>query len=64
MARAFAAASILTLSPAAPLASSDAGIEIELGKFSLKVIYSVALDYRDGADRAIRDPRMARSPNR
>lgn len=39
-------------------ASSDAGIGIELGKLKLNVYYSVALDYYDEADRAIRDPRV------
>lgn len=37
-------------------ASSNAGIEIDLGKFHLKVYYSVAVDYDQGADRFIRDP--------
>lgn len=39
-------------------ASSDAGIEIEFGKFRLNVYYSVALDYDKDADKFIRDPQL------
>lgn len=37
-------------------ASSNTGIEIEVGKFRLNVYDSVAAEYRDGVDQSIRDP--------
>lgn len=37
-------------------ASSDAGIDIRYGSFSISVLYSVAADY-DGTDEYIRNPR-------
>lgn len=40
-------------------ASSNAGIEIEIGKHRLNVYYSVALDYRCESDKILRDPRSA-----
>jgi len=40
-------------------ASSDAGNEIRLGRFQLKVYYHVALDYAHEADKEIRDPGAA-----
>jgi hypothetical protein len=54
------AAALLSLgAPAPAVASSAAGIRITLGKFTLHVQYSVALDYPDGSDAAIRDPERA-----
>lgn len=40
-------------------ASSNAGIEIDIGKYRLNVYYSVALDYRCESDKILRDPRSA-----
>jgi len=57
--RLFAISVLLLMCFADANASSNAGIEIELGKFKLSVYYSVALDYYDEADKAIRDPRVA-----
>jgi hypothetical protein len=39
------------------MASSLAGIRISVGRFTLYVHYSVALEYPDRRDRSIRDPR-------
>ncbi|HET9553750.1 MAG TPA: hypothetical protein VFP50_12345 [Anaeromyxobacteraceae bacterium] len=50
---------VLVTAPAGAWASSAAGLMIEVGKFRLEVRYSVALDYADGADRPIKDPRQA-----
>lgn len=48
---------VLAMQFAEAHASSSAGIEIDLGKFQLKVYYSVAVDYYNDADKVIRDPR-------
>ncbi len=40
-------------------ASSNAGIELELGSFRLRVYYSDAVEYHNNADAEIRDPRSA-----
>ena len=40
-------------------ASSNAGIEIEVGKHRLNVYYSVALDYHNESDKILRDPQSA-----
>lgn len=50
---------VLALNLATANASSNAGIEIELGKYRLNVYYSVALDYRQKSDNMLRDPRSA-----
>lgn len=47
----------LACAPGAARASSAAGIQITVGKFKLRVLFSAVLDYPDGSDRAIRDPR-------
>ncbi len=54
---ALAVALALAGAPAAARASSEAGIRVTVGKFTLHVLYSVVLDYPDGSDRAIKDPR-------
>jgi len=41
----------------APLASSEAGLDISFKPVQIRVVYSVALDY-EGADNCIRDPRQ------
>jgi hypothetical protein len=54
------AAALLALgAPARAVASSAAGFRITLGKFTLHVQYSAALDYPDGSDATIRDPERA-----
>lgn len=50
---------VLALNLATANASSNAGIEIEIGKYRLNVYYSVALDYRCESDKILRDPRSA-----
>jgi hypothetical protein len=50
---------VAALAPRDAHASSAAGFEIEVGKFKLQMFYSVAIDYPDHADVAIRDPRLA-----
>lgn len=45
--------------PLAARASSDAGLELSAGKFTLQVLYSVANEYPDHADLAVADPRAA-----
>lgn len=56
--RAFCLLMFFWLVPITGNASSDAGIEIEIGKFSLSVYYDVATEYEEGADIYIRDPRF------
>ncbi len=53
------AAFLIGVCPNTTIASSSAGIEIELGKFKLNVYYSVVVNYDHEADRSIRDPRLA-----
>lgn len=57
--RLFAIAVLLATYATDVNASSNAGIEIEIGKFKLNVYYSVALEYYNDADKAIRDPQIA-----
>jgi hypothetical protein len=52
-----AAALVAASAPGTASASSLAGLQISVGKFTLHVYYSVALAYPDHSDRAIRDPR-------
>ncbi len=50
----------MVLALAAPVgakASTSAGIEIDLGRFKVRVYYGVALEYGDHADAAVTDPR-------
>lgn len=47
------------LAPGTARASSDAGIELQVGSFQVQVYYSDSVDYPDRADEAIRDPRLA-----
>lgn len=46
-----------TLAPEAAWASSDVGMRLEIGSFQVQVYSSDAVEYVDGADRAVRDPR-------
>ncbi len=48
---------VIAIQPPDANASSNAGIEFDLGEFHLNVYYSDALDYQNEADGAIRDPR-------
>jgi hypothetical protein len=45
--------------PGGARASSAAGLTIEVGKFRVEVTYSVAVDFADKSDQAIKDPRQA-----
>lgn len=47
----------LNLIPSISQASSESGIQIEFGKFKLDIYYSVAVEYQNGEDEYIRDPR-------
>jgi hypothetical protein len=53
------AAGLLAMVPGAARASNSAGIELDVGRFKLRVYYNVALEYCDSSDLAIRDPRAA-----
>ena len=50
---------VLAMQLADANASSNAGIEIEFGKYRLNVYYNVALDYRNESEKILRDPRSA-----
>jgi hypothetical protein len=47
---------ILTMSSAPTWASSEAGFDATFGSLRVRVLYSVAVDYDNGADTCIRNP--------
>ncbi len=56
--RVAAVVALLVAVPPRATASSSSGLEISVGKFTLRVTYVDVLQYGDQADRAIQDPRQ------
>src|SRR6266568_7355106 len=56
---ALGAAALAAAAPSPAEASSSSGLEISVGNFTLRVTYVDVVEYGDGAEQAIQDPRRA-----